>query len=190
MSRVPPVASSVRTARRKTVGLAFTGAMLVILLATGVAQAVPVTVGFRDFAYDPGQASRATSDTQQSKLWFAGGIWYGGFYSTADESFNIWRLDSAAHDLGGHAASSSTRATGSTPTACSTSHTSSGSSRPRAHAPRSPTAATTASRSAGTRFNAGNPTRDAGSSSTPASRRRSSAASTTTCRPRRVARRP
>ena len=96
MSRVPPVASSVRTARRKTVGLAFTGAMLVILLATGVAQAVPVTVGFRDFAYDPGQASRATSDTQQSKLWFAGGIWYGGFYSTADEQFNIWRLDSNA----------------------------------------------------------------------------------------------
>ena len=72
MTRVPPTASPVRTARRKNVSLAFTGALLVILLATGVAQAAAVTVGFRDFAYDPGQASRATADTQQSKLWFAG----------------------------------------------------------------------------------------------------------------------
>ena len=103
MTRVPPTASPVRTARRKNVSLAFTGALLVILLATGVAQAAAVTVGYRDFAYDPGQASRATADTQQSKLWFAGTLWYGGFYSSADNSFNIWRLDAGDPHLGRYA---------------------------------------------------------------------------------------
>ena len=61
MPRVRPSASPNRLTRRSSVGLAFTGAILVVLVATGVAQAVAVTVGFRDFAYDPGQASRATS---------------------------------------------------------------------------------------------------------------------------------
>ena len=191
MSRVPPTASSVRTARRKTVGLAFTGAMLVILLATGVAQAVAVTVGYRDFAYDPGQASRATSDTQQSKLWFAGGIWYGGFYSTADEQFNIWRLDSNA----------GVQTWADTGILVDT--------RDRVH----PDFLFDARQQALGRLDQGPvhldhqrlqrrhpgppvhlrppPTRSRpGSRSTPASRRRSSAASTTTSRPRRVARRP
>ena len=95
MSRVPSPASPLRRARRSTVGLAFTGAILVLLLAAGLVQAVAVTVGFRDFAYDPGQASRATADAQQSKLWFANNAWYGGFYSSADNAFNIWRLNEA-----------------------------------------------------------------------------------------------
>ena len=86
MSRVPRPASPLRRARRSTVGLAFTGAILVLLVAAGLVQAVAVTVGFRDFAYDPGQAQRATADAQQSKLWFANNFWYGGFYSSADNS--------------------------------------------------------------------------------------------------------
>ena len=95
MSRVPHRASPAGLPRRSTLGLAFTGAVLVVLLAAGIVQAVAVTVGYRDFAYDPGQASRATADAQQSKLWFANNAWYGGFYSSADANFNIWRLNEA-----------------------------------------------------------------------------------------------
>lgn len=92
MSRVLHRASPAGLPRRSTLSLAFTGAMLVVLLAAGIVQAAAVTVGFRDFAYDPGLATRATADSQQSKLWFADGHWYGGFFSAADARFNIWRL--------------------------------------------------------------------------------------------------
>jgi hypothetical protein len=97
MSRAQRLFGPAVGTRRSTFGLAFTGALLVALLATGVAQAVAVTIGYRDFAYDPGLASRATADSQQSKLWFANNTWYGGFYSSADNSFNIWRLNSGTH---------------------------------------------------------------------------------------------
>ncbi len=99
MSRVLHRASPSGLARRSTVGLAFTGAMLVVLLTAGLVQAVPVSAGFRDFAYNGGLASRATGESPQSKLWFADGEWYGGLFksgSNANNSrYHIWRLSTA-----------------------------------------------------------------------------------------------
>ena len=99
MTRVHRPDSPNRLTRRSTVGLAFTGAMLVVLLAAGLVQAVAVSVGYRDFAYNGGLASRATGDSPQSKLWFANGKWYGGLFksgSNANNSrYHIWGLDSA-----------------------------------------------------------------------------------------------
>ena len=95
MSRVPYRASPAGLPRRSNIGIAFTGAMLVVLLAAGLVQAIAVTVGFRDFAYDRGLACRATGDRPQSKLWFANNVWYGGLFRSggnANQShFNIWR---------------------------------------------------------------------------------------------------
>ncbi len=101
MSRVPHRGSPAGLPRRSTLGLAFTGAMLVVLLAAGIVQAVAVTAGYRDFAYNGGLASRATGESPQSKLWFAGGEWYGGLFKSgsnaAHSHYNIWRLSTATH---------------------------------------------------------------------------------------------
>ncbi len=96
MSRVHPFANSIRSTR-STIGLAFTGAMLVVLLAAGMAQAVAVTVGYRDFAFDPSKAGRATENSPQSKLWFAGGFWYGGLFNAATSNYEIYRHNDATH---------------------------------------------------------------------------------------------
>jgi hypothetical protein len=97
MSRVPRPASPSRRARRSTVGLAFTGAILVLLVAAGLAQAVAVTVGFRDFAFDPSKAGRATADSTQSKLWFAGNSWYAGLFNATTSNYEIHRHNDATH---------------------------------------------------------------------------------------------
>jgi hypothetical protein len=73
--------------------------LLLVLLAAGLAQAVAVSVGYRDFAYNGGLASRATGDSPQSKLWFAGGTWYGGLFKSGTNAnnsrYHIWALNSA-----------------------------------------------------------------------------------------------
>jgi hypothetical protein len=96
MSRVHPFANPIKSTR-STIGLAFTGAMLVVLLAAGLVQAAAVTVGFRDFGFDPSKAGRATENSPQSKLWFAGGFWYGGLFNAATSNYEIYRHNDATH---------------------------------------------------------------------------------------------
>ncbi|MEO5885891.1 MAG: hypothetical protein ABIQ58_10295, partial [Candidatus Limnocylindrales bacterium] len=75
--------------------------LLTLVLGVGIAQAASVTVGYRDFAYDGGLASRATADSQQSKLWFAGGTWWGGLFksgSGANQSrYHIYALNQTSN---------------------------------------------------------------------------------------------
>ncbi|MEX1172162.1 MAG: hypothetical protein WEG56_06065 [Chloroflexota bacterium] len=77
---------------------AFVSALGALILTAGlVAAGTPVTNGFRDFAYGGG-AFRATADGAQSKLWFAGGKWWGGLFVFKSapgplSEYRIHRLD-------------------------------------------------------------------------------------------------
>jgi hypothetical protein len=64
--------------------VAFTAAIVAaITIATGTSNAVAVSAGYRDFQYQPASTSntfRATADKPQSKVWYAGGSWWGGLF--------------------------------------------------------------------------------------------------------------
>ncbi|HET8571406.1 MAG TPA: cell wall-binding repeat-containing protein [Candidatus Limnocylindria bacterium] len=64
--------------------VAFVAAMVAaVTIATGTSNAVAVTAGYRDFQYQPASTTntfRATADKPQSKVWYAGGSWWGGLF--------------------------------------------------------------------------------------------------------------
>ncbi len=101
MSRVPPTASPVRTVRRKNVSLAFTGAMLLVLLAAGLAQAVAVSAASATSPITAGLPAERRAIRPQSKLWFANNKWYGGLFKSganANQShYNIYGYDAVTH---------------------------------------------------------------------------------------------
>ncbi len=73
--------------------------ILLAVLVSSLVQAVPVDVGFRDFKYDGGLASRATADSPQSKLWYADGSWWGGLFKAGtgagNSDFAIYKYNPA-----------------------------------------------------------------------------------------------
>jgi flagellin-like hook-associated protein FlgL len=79
--------------RRPLVVVALLGALAALVFTSVALASTPVAVGFKDHAYGGG-ASRATGDKPQSKLWFAGGKWYGGLFTpTTANRYRIYRLD-------------------------------------------------------------------------------------------------
>ncbi|WP_225753255.1 Ig-like domain-containing protein [Actinotalea sp. Marseille-Q4924] len=76
--------------------------LLVILLSLAGSATLPVVattpasaaadVGYRDFSYGSG-TSAPTAEKAQSKLWFAGGSWWGALYNSSATDFHIYRLD-------------------------------------------------------------------------------------------------
>jgi hypothetical protein len=62
------------------------------LAAIGPAQAVRAAdIGYRDFSYSGTTAP--TGQKPQSKLWIAGGAWWGALFSTAADAFTIHELN-------------------------------------------------------------------------------------------------
>ena len=83
---------------RSLVGAIGVGSLLATFVV-GLVQATPVTIGFRDFKYDGGLASRATADSPQSKLWYADGSWWGGLFKAGtgagSSDFAIYKFNQA-----------------------------------------------------------------------------------------------
>ena len=80
------------------------GAVLLLSLVLGsVASAsTPVTVGYRDFGYGGALATRATSDPEQSKLWYNDGAWWGGLFvssgtGSGGSHFDIFKFNPGTH---------------------------------------------------------------------------------------------
>lgn len=85
----------VRSVARRAVAVLtvlFTAALGLAVSATGVS-AEPAAVGYRDFSYAADGVDAPTGEKPQSKLWFAGGSWWGALFSTATDSYNIYRLN-------------------------------------------------------------------------------------------------
>jgi hypothetical protein len=88
------------TRSRLTIGAAVAaGAVLLLSLVLGsVASAsTPATLGYRDFGYGGALATRATSDPEQSKLWYNDGAWWGGLFvssgtGSGGSHFNIFKF--------------------------------------------------------------------------------------------------
>ena len=102
MRRVRPRRPSTRLAR--SVGaLAVAAAAIAGLVAAPATQAsTPAVAGFRDFGYGGSQATRVTSDPEQSKLWYNDGAWWGGLFVSSGRGsggshFNIFRLNAATN---------------------------------------------------------------------------------------------
>ena len=81
--------------------VAFTAALVAaITIATGQSNAVAVTAGYRDFQYQSGSSTfRATADKPQSKLWYAGGAWWGGLFHLpaggGNGEYEIYKLNTS-----------------------------------------------------------------------------------------------
>lgn len=80
------------------------GAVLLASLVLGsVASAsTPTTNGYRDFGYGGALASRATSDPEQSKLWYNDGAWWGGLFVSSGSGsggshYNIFKFNPGTH---------------------------------------------------------------------------------------------
>ena len=79
---------------RKTVVL-LTSMALAMLLASGVALATQVDVGYRDFTYNS-NAPTPTGDKPQSKLWYTpDGTWWGVLFNKSTNHYDIYRFDKA-----------------------------------------------------------------------------------------------
>jgi hypothetical protein len=83
---------------------AIAGAVLLLSLVLGsVASAsTPATLGYRDFGYGGALASRATSDPEQSKLWYNDGSWWAGLFVSSGKGsggsyFSIFRFNAGTH---------------------------------------------------------------------------------------------
>src|SRR5215211_7867775 len=67
--------------------------LLAVLLASGVALATQVEVGYRDFQYNS-NAPTPTGDKPQSKLWYtADGTWWGVLFNKSTNRYDIYRFD-------------------------------------------------------------------------------------------------
>jgi hypothetical protein len=69
--------------------------LLAVLLASGVALATQVEVGYRDFQYNR-NAPTPTGNKPQSKLWYtADGTWWGVLFNKSTNSYDIYRFNKA-----------------------------------------------------------------------------------------------
>jgi hypothetical protein len=80
------------------------GAVLLVsmVLGTVASASTPTTLGYRDFGYGGALASRATSDPEQSKLWYADGAWWGGLFVSSGSGsggshYNIFKFNPGTH---------------------------------------------------------------------------------------------
>ncbi len=87
-----------------TVAATLTAAALgLAMVFSGIASAsTPVTVGYRDFGYGGALASRATSDPEQSKLWYNDGAWWAGLFVSSGKGsggshFDIFKFNPVNH---------------------------------------------------------------------------------------------
>jgi hypothetical protein len=102
MHRVRPRPGSIRLLRAVGV-LAMAALVIAGLVAAPTTQAsTPAVAGYRDFGYGGSQATRVTSDPEQSKLWYNDGAWWGGLFVSSGRGsggshFNIFRFNSATH---------------------------------------------------------------------------------------------
>jgi len=102
MRRLRPRSGSTRPVRAVGV-LAVAAIAIAGLVAAPATQAsTPAVAGYRDFGYGGSQATRVTSDPEQSKLWYNDGAWWGGLFVSSGRGsggshFNIFRFNSATH---------------------------------------------------------------------------------------------
>jgi hypothetical protein len=80
------------------------GAVLLasLILGSVASASTPTTVGYRDFGFGGALASRATSDPEQSKLWYNDGSWWGGLFvssgtGSGGSHFNIFKFNAVTH---------------------------------------------------------------------------------------------
>jgi hypothetical protein len=100
-----PAVRSLRLPRGKsglTAGLAGAGLLLAVGVAGTVQASTPVTNGYRDFGYGGALATRATSDPEQSKLWYTDGFWWAGLFvssgtGSGGSHYDIFRLNTSTH---------------------------------------------------------------------------------------------
>ena len=71
-------------------------ALLVGCLTVGIAQAEPVTVGFRTFHYGDSVTSTPTGEKPESKLWWNDSDWWGCLWDTTSLRYEIHRFDPRA----------------------------------------------------------------------------------------------
>jgi hypothetical protein len=103
MRRRAPLRRLARS-RLSVVTAAVAGAVLLLSLVIGsiAFASTPTTNGYRDFGYGGALASRATSDPEQSKLWYNDGAWWGGLFvssgtGSGGSHFDIFRLNAVTH---------------------------------------------------------------------------------------------
>lgn len=83
--------------------VAFVAAIVAaVTIATGTSNAVAVSAGYRDMQYQPASTTnsfRATADKPQSKVWYAGGSWWGGLFHLpaggGNGEYEIYKLDTS-----------------------------------------------------------------------------------------------
>lgn len=78
------------TRASRWIGALLTGAALLAAGPAGVARA---DVGSRDFAFTATSVGKPTGSKPQSKLWFAGGVWWGSLFDQVSQAYHVFRYD-------------------------------------------------------------------------------------------------
>jgi hypothetical protein len=77
--------------------------MIILTMPLGVflvvQAATPLDIaGYLNFTFGLEPGSRVTGEKPESKLWWAGGYWWGSLYYPPAGEYHIYRLNPASHD--------------------------------------------------------------------------------------------